>query len=233
MINIEELASKIQQQGYSEQNAEAKLCQDILLSLISKSSLSRNITVKGGVVMRSISGNIRRATQDLDIDFIKYSLTDDGIIRFVDKLNGTEGIRIEIVGKIEQLKHQDYHGKRVQLEISDTYGNSFICKVDIGVHKNLQIEQDEFCFDLGCQEDGVSLLINSREQMVTEKIRSILKFGRLSTRFKDVYDICYLIKEINEDRLRQCFDVYIFEDLGMKENTMQDIYRRISSTIFK
>ncbi len=56
-------AAKLREQGYSEANAEAKLCQDIIIRAISISSLNRNITIKGGVVMRSLSGNARRATQ--------------------------------------------------------------------------------------------------------------------------------------------------------------------------
>ena len=39
---------------------------------------------------------------------------------------------------------------------------------------------------------GASLLINSDEQMLAEKLRSLLKFGSFSTRYKDVYDIYYL-----------------------------------------
>ena len=50
----------------------ARVCQDLVLEAISKSTLSRNVTIKGGVVMRSVTGNIRRATQDMDIDFIRY-----------------------------------------------------------------------------------------------------------------------------------------------------------------
>ena len=65
MINIVELAEKVKQEGYSEENAESKLCQDIVLYLISKSRFNRNITIKGGVVMRSISNDARRATLDL------------------------------------------------------------------------------------------------------------------------------------------------------------------------
>lgn len=53
---------KIKNEEYSEANAEAKLCQDIIISAISKSSLNRNVTIKGGVVMRSLSGEVRRAT---------------------------------------------------------------------------------------------------------------------------------------------------------------------------
>ena len=49
-----------------------KVCQDILLAKISKGALNRNITIKGGVVMHNISKDSRRATRDLDLDFIKY-----------------------------------------------------------------------------------------------------------------------------------------------------------------
>ena len=41
-----------------------------MLKAIERSNLGRNVTIKGGVVMRSITGNVRRATEDLDLDFI-------------------------------------------------------------------------------------------------------------------------------------------------------------------
>lgn len=71
-MNLMDEVDKIRNEGYSEANAEAKLCQDIIISAISKSSLNRNVTIKGGVVMRSLSGEVRRATQDIDLDFIRY-----------------------------------------------------------------------------------------------------------------------------------------------------------------
>ena len=70
MANLEELAAEVRDDGYSEVNAEARLCQEIVLKAIAQGSLSRNVTVKGGVVMRSITGNVRRATQDMNLDFI-------------------------------------------------------------------------------------------------------------------------------------------------------------------
>lgn len=67
MIKISEMVQRAKADGYDEANAEAKVCQDVILYLISRTSLSRNITVKGGVVMRSISHDARRATQDIDL----------------------------------------------------------------------------------------------------------------------------------------------------------------------
>ena len=79
MINILELSAKVKEDGYEEEMAEAKLCQDIILLLLSKSRFNKNITIKGGVVMRSISNDVRRATIDIDLDLIRYPLTTKGI----------------------------------------------------------------------------------------------------------------------------------------------------------
>jgi len=62
MINLLELIENEKLKGYKEANAGAKVCQDLLLKAISGSTLSRNVTIKGGVVMRSKTNNIRRAT---------------------------------------------------------------------------------------------------------------------------------------------------------------------------
>ena len=42
---------------------------------------------------------------------------------------------------IKKLHHQDYDGKRVFIEISDNFGNVFPTKLDIGVHKDMDIDQ--------------------------------------------------------------------------------------------
>ncbi len=92
-------------------------------------------------------------------------------------------------------------------------------KLDIGVHKNFDIEQDEYCFDLNNINENVTLLINSKEQIFTEKLKSLLKFGFLSTRYKDIFDFYYLInnENLDKDKLQKCFNILIFEDNEMSE----------------
>ena len=118
-MNLAVMIKELQELGYEFVDAGARVCQDIVLKAISKSSLSRNVTIKGGVLMRNMTQNIRRATQDMDIDFIRYSLSDESIDYFIDKLNCLEGIEIKRIGKIEELSQQDYNGKRVYIQISD------------------------------------------------------------------------------------------------------------------
>ena len=230
MIKIADMIDKAKEIGYDEINAEAKVCQDIILALISQSEYNRNVTVKGGVVMRSITNNTRRATQDIDLDFIKYSLQDDSIKRFISNLNTVGLVTIEMTENIEELRQQDYHGKRIFIEITDADGYQLKSKIDLGVHKHYDIKQEEFCFDVGLDDEGASLLINSKEQMFTEKLRSILKFGPLSTRYKDIFDIYYLSSLVNPEQLNECFKTLIYDDEGMRENNIEDIIKRVKNT---
>lgn len=229
-INILELTNSIKKEGYEGEYVDAKLCQDIILLLISKSAYANNITIKGGVVMRSITNNTRRATLDIDLDFIRYPLTDEGITNFIEALNGIMGIRIDIIGRPEELKHQDYEGKRVYINIKDVFNNTLTSKIDIGVHKYVKLVQEEYCFNLSFDTDGATLFINSKEQILTEKLKSILKFGFLSTRYKDIYDIYYLISNVNKEKTINAFKVLIFDDNKMREKTVDDIINRLEST---
>ena len=177
--------------------------------------------------MRSITGDVRRATRDIDFDFIKYSIEEDAIRQFIQKLNCLEGITLEISGPSEELSQQEYRGKRVWVVIKDDNGHSFKTKMDLGVHKNIQIEQDEYCFDVCHDDEGVSLLMNSKEQIFAEKLRALVKFGTFSGRVKDIFDLSYLSDYVDKERLMTCLKTYILDDKGMFENNIEDVRRRI------
>ena len=230
MIVLTELVAQAKVEGYEGANAEGKVCQDIILRAIAESGLKENVTIKGGVVMRSVTKDVRRATVDIDLDFIKYSLDDESIRRFVKELNCLEGLRIEIVGDIEELSQQEYRGKRVYVQLADEEGNSVKSKIDIGVHVNMDIEQEEYCFDVCLDNEGASLLINSKEQIFTEKLRSLLRFGSFSTRYKDVFDMYYLSGVVDKDKLSVLIKSYILDGEEMRETSMGEVCSRVENT---
>lgn len=232
MINIDAMIRKEIENGYGDANAQAKVCQDLILKAIATSNLSRNVTIKGGVVMRSKTKNVRRATQDIDLDFIRYSLSDEAIDLFVKRINCLEDLTITRVGRIKELKQQDYHGKRIYIRITDSTGFSIENKLDLGVHNRLDIDQEEYCFDIAYDDEGASLLINTNEQMIAEKLRSLLRLGTLSTRYKDVFDIYYLCQHADIEKLSRCLSIYIFDDPAMREKDIGGVYKRISM-VFK
>ena len=229
-MSIREMIVKYQRDGLSRQMASARVCQDIILKSIADGPLMSNVTIKGGVVMRSITNNNRRATRDIDIDFIHYSLSDDSIRLFIQKLNVLEDVNIEIDGEIQELHHQDYQGKGINVRITDEKGYSIVTKMDIGVHKHFDIEQEEFLFDVCMSDEGVSLFKNSVEQSFVEKLRSLLKFGPNSQRYKDIYDLYYLKDLVDIERLNNAMRVLVFNDEGMRENNYSDVVNRVKKT---
>ena len=184
--------------------------------------------------MHSISKDKRRATRDMDLDFIKYSLDDKHIKDFIDKLNNVnDGVKINIIGDITKLHHQDYDGKMVNISLIDSYENIINSKLDIGVHKEFDIEQDEYCFDMNIINERVNLLINSFEQIFAEKLKSLLKFGIRSTRYKDIFDFYYLINYeiLDKSKLMHYIDILIFKDEMCDENVIDDIINRIKTIL--
>lgn len=226
-MNLRKMMDGYAEEGLTRALAASRVCQDLVLKALSESPFNRNVTNKGGVVMRSLTKNNRRATSDIDLDFIHYSLNEDAIRELVEKLNCINGIDIKISGEIRELKHQDYQGKCVEVIITDEFGNTVSSKIDIGVHRHFEIEQEEYCFDVCMDDEGATLLKNTVEQSFTEKLKSLLKLGVNSHRYKDVYDLFYLKDLVSMEKLKSAIDVLIFRDEGMFENSIMDIARRI------
>ena len=232
-MNLRDMQTEYINEGYAPLMAAAKVCQDIILLAIANSKLKDNVTIKGGVVMHSLSKDKRRATQDIDFDFVHYPLSPEAITNFLRKISN-EQFKIEPKGKIEQLKHQDYQGLRVHVEITDANNNVLSSKLDIGVHTHLDITQEEYCFIIQSQDEGLLLQVNSKEQIFVEKTKSFLKHGFRSTRFKDIFDLYFLCQEagLNNDKLKSCMQRLIIEDDTMRENTFDDILARLKQTFY-
>lgn len=122
-------------------------------------------------------------------------------------------------------------GKRVYITLIDSNNYRIDSKLDIGVHKDFDIKQEEYCFDLDTINESATLFINSKEQIFTEKLKSLLKFAYTSTRYKYIFDLYYLIKysNLNKTKLEQYINKIIFNDKPIRVNNFKDIYRMLNS----
>lgn len=78
MYDLSKMVKAVRESGYDDADAQAKVCQDIVLKAISESDFSRSVTIKGGVVMRSLTKNIRWLDDDIGAVFTK-------ILEFLEK----------------------------------------------------------------------------------------------------------------------------------------------------
>ena len=177
--------------------------------------------------MSGLTNVVRRATMDMDVDFLHYSLSDTAIRRFVSRLNWISSCKIAISRPIKTLKQQEYKGKRVYVTVEDANGSSIEAKIDIGVHTRTEVEQSEFGFRVVTRGGTVQLLVNNKEQIFVEKLKSLLRFGSASTRFKDVFDMYYLSRRIRKTVLRTYMKLYIYDDAKMREGDSAGVVRRL------
>ena len=226
-MDFKSTAATLKASGYPPRKADAKIAHDIGLKAIEDAGFHDKVTIKGGVVMSGITDAVRRATIDMDFDFLGYSLGDVSIRRFVQRLNRVAECEIRIDGDIQELRQSEYRGKRVNLVLTDEAGHSIKTKVDIGVHGNKSIEQVDFRFKVISDNAGVVLLVNPKEQIFIEKLKSLLRLGVVSTRYKDVYDLFYLCSRVDTNILGEYLHMCIFKDEAMLENDVRDIERRL------
>lgn len=193
------------------------------MKAIYDSLLKNKVTIKGGLVMQKLSNDARRITQDIDFDFIQHSISDEGIEVFVNKINCIDGLMFSLKGKPTKLNQESYNGKRIVLAITDKYNYSISSKVDIGVHNNFNLEQEDCFLDICFQDDAIKLLINSREQIIVEKIKSLIRFKYKSTRYKDVYDICFLLKDSKREKIKEYLNLIIFNDKRTSVSSLEEV----------
>lgn len=230
-MDLRSIRDEYIEEGLDFQNATARTCRDVFLTLVSASRLADHVTVKGGVVMQQISGDRRRATRDIDLDFVRYPMTEEGIRRFIRALCPRDSdVRVDIVGPIGELRHQDYRGRRTTIRITDSLGTSMETKLDLGVHDQLSIEQEMLWFDTALFDDGIALMANSKEQICAEKIRSLLRIGPASTRFKDVFDIYFILcrEGVNDSTFVQAMNALVYEAFDMREGNSREVHDRLS-----
>jgi predicted nucleotidyltransferase component of viral defense system len=233
MINIVDLVNKYVEEGYNEIYANAKVAQDIILNYLFKSEYKDNITIKGGVVMYNLTNDKRRATIDIDIDLIHIYLADDNLYKIFTshKLRGIS-IIVDVLN-ITDLKHQDYKGKRIPIIIRDTFNNEISTKIDVGVHTEYDILQDELYFNSCIDNEKIKLLVNSKEQIFVEKIIPIIKFGSLSTRYKDFYDLYWLIVNgnLNSDEVIKIMNDKIFNHKINNISSIDELIKLIDTIL--
>lgn len=229
MKPLKEQIEELRGHGYSAVLASAKVVHDVVLLAIARSGFKANGTLKGGVVMSALTKDIRRATLDMDIDFIHHPISEAGVKRFVKRLaRSMPELAMSIRGRVIDLKHEDYRGKRIFLAVKDNSTPRWIrTKMDIGVHTHEAIKQVNLRFDVPSEEGFTNLQANSTEQIFAEKLLSLLRHGVVSKRPKDVFDLYYLSDKVSIRKLKPYVRELIYENKRCRANSKSDVIRML------
>lgn len=233
MKTISELVKdKINLFNMNRVEAESYVCQEIIINKIAKSELVDKTFLKGGVVLFNMSKNERRTTRDIDFDLAHYDIsTEESMKNLVYMLNKRDSEYVVTYIKSDQLHQDDYKGRRLYLKVSDKSATLKIT-IDVGVHTLFAIDQVDSIFTFNNDNNKVVVKVNPPEQMIAEKLYSLAKHTVVSQRYRDLYDVYYLLKntKVEKEVVRQCFELLLINNThGF--NGLSDVVSRIDETL--
>ena len=74
-----------------------------------------------------------------------------------------------------------------------------------------------------------TLFKNTVEQSFVEKLRSLLKFGANSRRYRDLFDMFYIKDVASPEKMKDLIKILIFDDPEMYESNQADILKRVKN----
>ena len=205
------IKKKAQEYNVSAQLVMQNYMLERLLERISLSKYKHNFVIKGGFLISSILGLNIRATMDLDTTIKGLTLSHEsisGIFKEICSISVDDNINFELVNVENIRKDDDYLGLRVSL-LANYAPISVPLTVDVTTGDSITPKEIEYSYPLLFDDRSIDIVAYNLENVLAEKLETILSRGIANTRSRDFYDVYVLTKfrwnSIDFDSLREAF----------------------------
>lgn len=209
---LAQLKNKAKTSGVSYQQCLQLFFQEEFLRRLSASAYAKNLVLKGGLFIYTLTGFESRAT--VDIDFLLRNLSNDLprmdsiISEILSVSTGNDFVRFEAKKMVPIAVQRKYHGVSTQI-IGCIKNVRVPFDVDIGVGDVIVPKAEKRKIKTLLQGyESPEIFTYSLESTIAEKFDAILQRYELTGRMKDFYDIYYLARsfDFNGLGLRQAIN---------------------------
>lgn len=187
-------------------------CLERLLDRIAQADKRDCFIIKGGFLISSMIGIENRSTMDIDTTIKGFDVTKENIteifkqicsIKIEDQLNFT-------FDRVEDIREtDDYPGIRVFVQAE--YGKiKTILTVDVTTGDSIVPSENRYSYNCVFDEKVIPILAYPLENILAEKLETIISRGIANTRPRDFYDIHILYafkkQEINYSVLKKALE---------------------------
>lgn len=187
-------------------------CLERLLDRIAQSDKRDCFIIKGGFLISSMIGIENRSTMDIDTTIKGFDVTKENIteifkqicsIKIEDQLNFT-------FDRVEDIREtDDYPGIRVFVQAE--YGKiKTVLTVDVTTGDSIVPSEIRYSYNCVFDEKVIPILAYPLENILAEKLETIISRGIANTRPRDFYDIYILYafkkQEINYSVLKKALE---------------------------
>lgn len=197
--------AKAKELGISSQLMMQNYLMECFLSRLSKTEYSDRFILKGGILIASIVGLSNRSTMDIDTTIKNTALNEDEILKILNYVCSEENDDdfIFSVGRVEPIRKDDeYQGLRAFL-FADFEQIKGTLSIDITAGDSVYPQAEKHSFERIFDGGRFELFSYRIENILAEKIETILARNVTTTRPRDFYDVYILSsKSFNSENLK-------------------------------
>lgn len=172
------------------------------LEKITVSDYQDNFILKGGFLIGSKIGLSQRTTEDLDTTLRRMEvsrLTVEKMMYEIIRTPTKEGIQFNLTSITEIREENDYPGYRIKLT-GNLENYRVPIKLDITTGDSIVPKEERYSHKLMYEEKYIAVYAYPIEQILAEKLETILSRGETNTRARDFYDV-YSLKHLESESI--------------------------------
>jgi predicted nucleotidyltransferase component of viral defense system len=190
------------EKGIPAQQVQQNYLIEIFLEKLARSKYRDNFIIKGGYLIGGMIGLDLRATMDLDTTIIGIELSSENLYSIAEeivKVQTEESFHLSVLG-VENIREKDqYPGLKIKL-IANFERIHEVVTIDVTTGDAITPKEIDFKFEKMFSNEEIQVWSYPIENVLAEKLETILSRGIATTRPRDFYDV-FILSSVRSNKI--------------------------------
>lgn len=190
------------EKGIPAQQVQQNYLIEIFLEKLVRSKYRDNFIIKGGYLIGGMIGLDLRATMDLDTTIVGIELSSENLYSIAEeivKVQTEESFHLSVLG-VENIREKDqYPGLKIKL-IANFERIHEVVTIDVTTGDAITPKEIDFKFEKMFSNEEIQVWSYPIENVLAEKLETILSRGIATTRPRDFYDV-FILSSVRSNKI--------------------------------
>ncbi|HFC9127026.1 TPA: nucleotidyl transferase AbiEii/AbiGii toxin family protein [Enterococcus faecium] len=190
------------EKGIPAQQVQQNYLIEIFLEKLARSKYRDNFIIKGGYLIGGMIGLDLRATMDLDTTIVGIELSSENLYSIAEeivKVQTEESFHLSVLG-VENIREKDqYPGLKIKL-IANFERIHEVVTIDVTTGDAITPKEIDFKFEKMFSNEEIQVWSYPIENVLAEKLETILSRGIATTRPRDFYDV-FILSSVRSNKI--------------------------------
>ncbi|MGL9730324.1 nucleotidyl transferase AbiEii/AbiGii toxin family protein [Enterococcus sp. DIV0756] len=190
------------EKGIPAQQVQQNYLIEIFLEKLARSKYRDNFIIKGGYLIGGMIGIDLRATMDLDTTIVGIELSSENLYSIAEeivKVQTEESFQLSVLG-VENIREKDqYPGLKIKL-IANFERIHEVVAIDVTTGDAITPKEIDFEFEKMFSDEKIQVWSYPIENVLAEKLETILSRGIATTRPRDFYDV-FMLSSVRSSKI--------------------------------